>query len=150
VKTTAEYLDAYKAKLGLPSDYALAKSLGVTRAAASKWKLGHAVPDELACARIADALGIEPIEVIAAAQFERAKDEHSRAVWESIWGKAAGAIVKASIVGAVCLSVVPTSKAAECGSANAGEAGHSARIRVMSTYRRRRQQNASYGFPLAA
>ncbi|CAG4928359.1 helix-turn-helix domain-containing protein [Paraburkholderia saeva] len=118
MKTTGEYLDAVKAKLDLPSDYATAKALGVTRASVSKWRLGHSVPDELACARIADIIGVEPIEVIAASQYERSKDEHARALWESIWGKAAGAIALNLIVCAVGLSVAPSTKAAESGNTN--------------------------------
>ncbi|MBB5543541.1 DUF3693 domain-containing protein [Paraburkholderia fungorum] len=115
MKTTGEYLDAVKAKLDLPSDYATAKALGVTRASVSKWRLGHSVPDELACAKIADIIGVEPIEVIAASQFERSKDENARKLWESIWGKAAGATVASLMLAVVGLSVAPTSKAAESG-----------------------------------
>ncbi|WP_082864473.1 helix-turn-helix domain-containing protein [Caballeronia temeraria] len=135
MKSTVQYLDEVREKLELPSDYAAAKALGVTRAAVSSWRVGRSAPDELTCARIAEALGIEPIEVIAASQFERSKDEHARAVWESIWGKAAGVIAKASIVCAVGLSaaVTPTSQAQASGNTGTtGEGGHSARIYVMS------------------
>ncbi|MFM0364236.1 hypothetical protein [Paraburkholderia sediminicola] len=115
MKTTGEYLDAVKAKLDLPSDYATAKALGVTRAAVSRYRLLQSFPDELICAKIADILGIEPIEVIAAAQYERSKDEHARQLWESIWGKVVGAIAPSLIVCAVGASVVPSTKAAESG-----------------------------------
>jgi transcriptional regulator with XRE-family HTH domain len=94
MKTTRDYLDAIKVKLDIPSDYATAKALGVTRAAVSRWRLCKATPDDLTCAKIAEILGIEPIEVIAAINFERSTDEHARAVWESIWGKAAAATAR--------------------------------------------------------
>lgn len=145
MKTTGDYLDAVKAKLDLPSDYATAKALGVTRAAVSRYRLLQSFPDELVCAKIADILGIEPIEVIAAAQFERSKDEHARALWESIWGKVAGAIVPSLIACAVGLSVAPTSKAAESGENHANGAS----LYLMSN-RRRFRHNTFSPLPLAA
>jgi transcriptional regulator with XRE-family HTH domain len=152
MKTTVEYLDALRERLDLPSDYAASKVLGVTRAAASKWRQGRTTFDDLTACKVADILGIEPLEVIAACNFERASDERSREVWSSIWGKAAGVIAKASIVCAVGLSaaITPTSQARASGNANTGEGGHSATLYVMSTYRRRRQGDTAYGFPLAA
>ena len=115
MKTTGEYLDAVKEKLDLPSDYATAKALGVTPSAVSKYRLGRSQPDDLVCARIADILGIEPMEVIAAMHFERSTDDRAKALWEGIWGKAAGAIALSLTAFAVGLSVAPTSKAAESG-----------------------------------
>lgn len=41
MKTTVEFLDAVKARRDLPSDYAAAKVLGVTRAAVSRYRLGQ-------------------------------------------------------------------------------------------------------------
>lgn len=120
MKTTGEYLDAVKAKLDLPSDYATAKALGVTRATMSRYRVAGACPDELVCARIADILGVEPIEVIAAAQFERSKDEQARALWESIWGKAVGVTAASLMLAVVGLSVAPTSKAMVSGENTAG------------------------------
>lgn len=117
MKTTGEYLDAVKARLDLPSDYAIAKALEVTPSAVSKYRLGRSAPDDLVCARIAEILHIEPMEVIAAIHFERSNDERARALWESIWGKAVGATALSLTVFAVGLSAAPTSKAAEFGSA---------------------------------
>lgn len=115
MKSTVQYLDAVRERLGLPSDYATAKALGVTRAAVSSYRTGRTIPDDLVCARIADALGVEPMEVIAAINYQRAKSEDARQLWESIWGKAAGAIALSLTLFAVGLSVAPTSKAAESG-----------------------------------
>lgn len=141
MKTTREYLDAVKEKLNLPSDYAAAKALCVTRATVSKWRLGLSVPDDLACARIADALGIEPIEVIAATQFERSSDEQARRLWEGIWGKAVGATAMSLIACAVGVSVAPTSKAAESGNSPAENSQIGASFHVMSNRKRRRAAN---------
>jgi transcriptional regulator with XRE-family HTH domain len=87
MKTTVEYLDAVKARLDLPSDYALAKALCVTRAAVSKYRLGLSVFDDNTALRVAEVLSVTPFEVIAAANAERSKDEPVRALWEGAWEK---------------------------------------------------------------
>ncbi|WP_404989555.1 helix-turn-helix domain-containing protein [Caballeronia sp. LZ016] len=115
MKTTGKYLDEVRDRLDLPSDYAIAKALGVTRSAISSYRTGRTVPDDLVCARIAAALGVEPMEVIAATNYQRAKTDEARTLWESIWGKAAGAIALTLTLFAVGLSVAPTSKATESG-----------------------------------
>jgi transcriptional regulator with XRE-family HTH domain len=109
MKTTVEYLDAVKIRLDLPSDYAAAKALGVTRAAVSKYRLGNAFFDDTTALRVAEILDIQPFEVIAAANAERARDSETRSLWERAWGKAVGATAAATLtVCAVGLSVVPT------------------------------------------
>ncbi|WP_081885010.1 helix-turn-helix domain-containing protein [Paraburkholderia kururiensis] len=119
MKSTQQYLDEVKARLDIESDYAAAKALGVTRAAVSKYRLGISMPDDLVCARIAEILGVEVMEVIAATNYQRAKSDDARHLWEGIWGKAAGAIALSLTACAVGLSVAPTSKAADSG--NAGQ-----------------------------
>jgi predicted transcriptional regulator len=146
MKTTGDYLDAVKAKLDLPSDYATAKALGVTRAAVSRYRLGQSAPDDLVCARIAEILELEPMEVIAAIHFERATEPKARALWESIWGKAVGAIALNLIVCAVGVSVAPTSKAAESGENRA----QSATLYLMSNRRRFRRESTLSSLKLAA
>lgn len=115
MKSTEQYLDEVKDRLGLPSDYAIAKALGVTRAAVSRYRMGHSMPDDLVCARIAEILAIEPMEVIAATNYQRSKTDEARHLWEGIWGKVVGAIALNLIVCAVGVSVAPSTKAAESG-----------------------------------
>ena len=135
MKSTVQYLDAAKCHLGIPSDYALAKALGVTRAAVSKYRMGTSLPDDLVCAKIADILGCEPMEVIAAINYQRSKTDDARSLWEGIWGKAAGAIALSLTLFAVGLSVAPTSKAAESGnSAQSGD--HFALCQLVGAIRR--------------
>lgn len=81
MKTTIEWLDAVKARLDLPSDYAAAKALGVTRGAVSKYRNQLSVFDEKTCIRVAEILGVDPLEVIASARVESAKDAQTRTVW---------------------------------------------------------------------
>jgi hypothetical protein len=111
MKTTIQYLDEVRRKLDLPSDYATAKVLGVTTAAVSRYRNGLGGFDDLTAAKVAEALGVEPIEVISACNFERAKDDRTKAIWEGVWGKAAGAIAAGLIVSAVGLSAVAPSPA---------------------------------------
>jgi hypothetical protein len=106
MKTTIQYLDAVRAKLNLPSDYAAAKVLGITAAAVSRYRNKIGYFDDLTSWKVAQILEIEAIEVIAACNYERAKDDQTRNVWEGIWGKAAGAIAAGLIVSAVGLSAV--------------------------------------------
>jgi transcriptional regulator with XRE-family HTH domain len=130
MKSTLQYLDELRAKLDLPSDYAVANLLGVTRAAVSKWRQGRTTFDDLTACRVADALGVDPMEIIAAANFERADNERARAVWQTMWGKAAGTIalsLTACAVGA--LAVVPSP-------VRASEQASSAILYIMSNRRR--------------
>lgn len=75
----------YREKLGLPSDYAAAKSLGMTKAAISIIKSkGTGFNNETAW-KIAEALEMDPAEVIAVAEMARAEcsDNSDRvSVWK--------------------------------------------------------------------
>ena len=106
MKTTVEYLDAVKAKLDLPSDYAAAKHLRVTRAAVSRYRGGDGTFDDTTAVRVAEILGVDPMELIAAMNAERARDDETRALWERLWGKVTGVTVASALV--VGLSVAPS------------------------------------------
>ncbi|MBF3470658.1 DUF3693 domain-containing protein [Burkholderia pseudomallei] len=108
MKTTVEYLDAIKVRLDLPSDYAVAKALGLTRAAVSKQRLGHSVFDDTTALRVAEILGVDPMEVISAANAERARDEETRRLWERAWGKVTGATAAVVIAAGIGLSAAPS------------------------------------------
>ncbi|AOJ83804.1 hypothetical protein WS86_24565 [Burkholderia savannae] len=108
MKTTVEYLDAIKSRLNLPSDYAIAKALGLTRAAVSKQRLGHSVFDDTTALRVAEILDVDPMEVIAAANAERARDEATRRLWERAWGKVTGATVAVALTMGAGLSAAPS------------------------------------------
>lgn len=85
MRTTVEYLDEIKDRHGLPSDYAIAKKLGLTTQAISRYRHGQSYFDDDACIRVAEALDINPLEVIVSANRERAKNADVRARWESYW-----------------------------------------------------------------
>ncbi|MDN7873884.1 DUF3693 domain-containing protein [Burkholderia aenigmatica] len=106
MKSTIEYLDAVKTVLNLPSDYAAAKHLHVTRAAVSRYRNGDGAFDDTTALRVAEILDVDPLEVIAAANAERARDDETRRLWERAWGKVTGVTVASALV--VGLTVAPS------------------------------------------
>ncbi|ONN91534.1 hypothetical protein A8D62_10110 [Burkholderia cenocepacia] len=106
MKTTVEYLDAVKQKLGIESDYAAAKALSMTRAGISKYRLGRTYFDDMTAVRVATILDLDPMEVISAANAERARDDSAREFWENVWGKVTGATVATAM--AVGLAAAPS------------------------------------------
>lgn len=84
MKTTIEFLDAVKVKLGIASDYALAKQLGFPLSTVSNYRTGRRALDDDAALVIATALECHPLQVIAAANAERAKTDEQRQRWSSV------------------------------------------------------------------
>ncbi|MDR5771488.1 MULTISPECIES: helix-turn-helix transcriptional regulator [unclassified Caballeronia] len=81
MKTTIEWLDDVKSELKLPSDYAAAKALGVTRSTVSAYRNGKSTFDEDTCFRVAEILGVRAFEVVASTHVERARDDRHRDFW---------------------------------------------------------------------
>ena len=84
MKTTIEFLDAVKEKLGIASDYALAKRLGFSLSTVSNYRTGRRVLDDDAALTVALALDVHPFNVIAAVNAERAKTPETRARWMNV------------------------------------------------------------------
>lgn len=87
---TLEYLAACKKRLGIESDYALAKALGVTQQAVSSYRTGNSKINDDVALSVAEILGINPLQVIAAVNAERAKTPAQRARWTGIMEKFSG------------------------------------------------------------
>lgn len=93
---TVDLLDALKARHNLTSDYQLAKFLGVKQSTISNYRTGRTCLDDEMALRVADALSVNPLYVIAVAHAERADrqaNEQVQSLWEAIAKKAAGAAV---------------------------------------------------------
>jgi transcriptional regulator with XRE-family HTH domain len=84
---TLEYLDAAKEKLHLPSDYALAKKLEVTKETVSQLRAGKMAISEGLAEKIAGILQVSPIEVLVARNADKAKSPEIQAAWESLLEK---------------------------------------------------------------
>ena len=81
---TIDYIDAAAAKMGWTSDYRIAKELGISTASISKIRHGGGIGNDVAW-KVAELLEIDPTEVIAVAELERAErsaDAEKAAVWK--------------------------------------------------------------------
>jgi hypothetical protein len=87
MKTTAEYLDAVKEALKLPSDYALAKHWGVSKQDVSEYRAGKRTMGEDRAIEVAAILGIDPAEPLIASHAERAKSDQARQIWHALFDK---------------------------------------------------------------
>ena len=96
MKSTIEYLDEAKKKAGKESDRQFGIWAGIKANSMSQYRTGIRTIDDYAAAKIAEALEIDPLIVIAAANAEREKGER-REYWEKVskrlGGVAAGFLV---------------------------------------------------------
>lgn len=89
MKNTADFLDAMRVKLELPSDGKLADYLGMHRQHISRYRtLGHTFDDET-CIRVADILEVKPAFVMACMHYQRAKNPKVKDAWQYLGGLAA-------------------------------------------------------------
>lgn len=84
MRTTIDFLDALKERHGLTSDYAVAKKLGITTAAVSKWRNGKDYLGDTTAIRVGNLLEIDPAYVVACAHAERAKQDAEKALWQGL------------------------------------------------------------------
>lgn len=82
---TEHYLDLLRQRLDLPSDYAVAKALNVSRQCVSGWRTGRTSFDEVTARRIAKLLDIEPGVLLVAMLADRTRDEESRRAFEWVF-----------------------------------------------------------------
>lgn len=74
-----EWLDRYKDACEIPSDYAAAKRLGITKQAVSAYRKKGTYLDETVSIKIAEALSVTPASVILDQMAERVKSPEIRA-----------------------------------------------------------------------
>lgn len=82
MKNTADFLDDLQKKLGVESDYAVGKLLGIHRQQLSHYRLLKGAFDDEMCIRVAEILEIEPAFVMASMHHQRAKNPKVKAAWE--------------------------------------------------------------------
>jgi predicted transcriptional regulator len=78
---TAEYLDLARERLGLPSDYALQKPLGVSKSQLSAYRTGKESMSDGIAIKLAELCKINAGQVILDMHVERSKNPEVRAVW---------------------------------------------------------------------
>ncbi len=83
-----ELLLECKIKLGIQTDYKLAKALETHNGRIADYMSGKRSPDAYTCVRIALVLGKDPAEVIAEIELETDKNETRKAFWRSFLQRA--------------------------------------------------------------
>lgn len=84
MKTTLDFLEAVSRKLGGASDYAIAKELGISRSAISKYRRDQGTFDDDTAVKVARILDIDPAPVLLAAHAERMKTPEARNVFAAL------------------------------------------------------------------
>lgn len=82
--TTQTLLDSIKAKKGIPSDYALASFLGVSKQKISQYRRGDYCLGDDRARFLADELGLDRGEVLLSIHAERAKKQHDEQTYLDI------------------------------------------------------------------
>jgi len=80
MRTTADYIEAVKARYGLDSWAATARYLDVSDQSVRLWRRGHSMQDATAL-RIAELLNLCPARVLADVAAERSENPDVRAAW---------------------------------------------------------------------
>lgn len=80
--TTVRLLDAWKAKKGIDSDYKAAQELGVSRGTPSNWRNGQSHARPALAARMAQDLGLDDLQAMAAVEADRSHDGNDRRAWQ--------------------------------------------------------------------
>lgn len=108
MKNTADFLDALRVKLDVPSDYALGAKLGMHRQQMSRYRTLQTTFDDEASMRIADILEIDPAFVVASMHAQRAKRSEEKKLWERIATSMAGVTVILALVAILPTTTLPT------------------------------------------
>jgi len=112
MKGTIELLDEAMKVTGKKSDRQFAVWAEITPASISMYRAGTRIMDDYAAAKIAEALKIDPMIVIAAANAEREKGER-REYWEKI-SKRLGGIAAGFLFFSIALPLQAIHSATQC------------------------------------
>lgn len=85
MRKVIDWLDAAKAVTG--SDYATAKALGISRQHVSHFRSGRQLPSVKVCGKMAELVGVSPLEIIASCEVQKDPAEEKR--WAKWLGAAA-------------------------------------------------------------
>lgn len=82
MKRSIDYLKDAKEKLGISQDTELANTLKTTPQNINNFMKERSLMDDYHCIKVAQVLGIDPMEIIAAAQEEREKNPEKQRFWQ--------------------------------------------------------------------
>lgn len=92
-----EFIEMYKEKNNLGSDYRVSKELGVTRQSISLYKNGRPIDEDLALP-IAESLGIEPSKILYIIAGEKSRKPEAKKAWDKLSRQAGMISLKALLV----------------------------------------------------
>ena len=72
------------------SNYGIAKALGIAEASVSRYMNGRGAMDDKTAVKVARYLNLPEIEVIVAANEERARDDKDKEFWRNVFRQIAG------------------------------------------------------------
>lgn len=98
----SKVIDRAQEKLGVSSDYELAKKLDMPKQRISAYRKGEEKPNAYACARLAEVLDVDPMALLAQVEADTEKNEARRNYWRALL-KRIGAEVTASFF-VVCVA----------------------------------------------
>lgn len=75
---TIEFIDTLKSRYNLPSDYAAAKKLGISKQQVSKIRNNGTTLDDCSAFKIAELLDLQPAYVVACMNLERAENAEKK------------------------------------------------------------------------
>ena len=102
MKTTADFLDAFRIKFDVDSDFKAMAALGIKhRQQISRYRTLQTTFDDDLAMRIADILETDPAFVVACMHHQRAKHQAEKNLWERIAGLTAG--IAAVLIGVAIL-----------------------------------------------
>lgn len=97
--TVADVIDAARKALGVTSDAAFARELGVSRGTIANWKSGYSLPDTVMCATLAGLTGMPLAQVLGIVGEARAISREEKAVWRKLAATAAVVLLAMGIGG---------------------------------------------------
>lgn len=111
MKASLEYLLEALEKAEGRNDGEKAKTLKIAGSTLSQYKSGKRQMDEFTCIMIGRILGIDPMEIIAACQEEREKNEERRDFWRDFRQTLGAKAVAGLTIGALTMTAAPEAMA---------------------------------------
>ena len=109
MKTTAEYLDEAKAKLGVESDNKLSERLEISRQAVSQYRNNMRAFDNFTCMQISQVTGIPLETIIADMEIQREPNEKRREAWGNYLKHLGGIAASFMMIGFAFVTLIVTS-----------------------------------------
>ena len=112
--TIIELLDQTKERLQVKSDYALAKALQINQARLSAYRKGKENPDPYALTKIALALDLDPLALIAEFEARTEKNATRKGFWENFLRRVGSGL---GVVALCCMAAFGSANGTNAGSA---------------------------------